>query len=147
MDLCIISFNLMQLKQFCNIATKVSSRKRAATFGDLPDCLPEWAIFSMHISSALQHAVGSQRSWNSGTPRYIMFCHLDRLLAEKEEIWWMNKYLAVLLFRSPLIYMHINKICLLSLCVCVGYNATNGYILWESFHRNPLRPSDAYRCQ
>ena len=28
----------MQLKQFYNIATKVSSRKSATTFGDLPDC-------------------------------------------------------------------------------------------------------------
>ena len=28
----------MQLKQFYNIATKVSSRKNATTFGDLPDC-------------------------------------------------------------------------------------------------------------
>ena len=29
----------MQLKQFYNIATKVSSRKSGTTFGDLPDCL------------------------------------------------------------------------------------------------------------
>ena len=29
----------MQLKQFYNIATKVSSRKSATTFGDLPDWL------------------------------------------------------------------------------------------------------------
>ena len=29
----------MQLKQFYNIATKVSSRKNATTFGDLPDWL------------------------------------------------------------------------------------------------------------
>ena len=29
----------MQLKQFYDIATKVSSRKSATTFGDLPDCL------------------------------------------------------------------------------------------------------------
>ena len=28
----------MQLKQFYDIATKVSSRKNATTFGDLPDC-------------------------------------------------------------------------------------------------------------
>ena len=28
----------MQLKQFYDIATKVSSRKIAATFGNLPDC-------------------------------------------------------------------------------------------------------------
>ena len=28
----------MQLKQFYNIATKVSSKKSATTFGDLPDC-------------------------------------------------------------------------------------------------------------
>ena len=35
-----MSFNLnciMQLKQFYNIAPKVSSRKSATTFGDLPD--------------------------------------------------------------------------------------------------------------
>ena len=41
-DSCIISFNLnciMQLKQFYNIATKVSSRKKCYYFGDLPDCL------------------------------------------------------------------------------------------------------------
>ena len=32
----------MELKQFSNIAIKVSSRKKsAATFGELPDCL--WA--------------------------------------------------------------------------------------------------------
>ena len=30
---------IMQLKQFYNIATKVSSKKNATTFGDLPDCL------------------------------------------------------------------------------------------------------------
>ena len=39
---CIIPFNLnciMQLKQFYNIATKVSSRKSATTSGDLPDWL------------------------------------------------------------------------------------------------------------
>ena len=39
-DSCIISFDLfsiMQLKQFYNIATKVSSRKSANTFGDLTD--------------------------------------------------------------------------------------------------------------
>ena len=29
----------MQLKQFYNVATKVSSRKSATTFGDLPDWL------------------------------------------------------------------------------------------------------------
>ena len=29
----------MQLKQFQNIVTKVSNRKSATTFGDLPDCL------------------------------------------------------------------------------------------------------------
>ena len=29
----------MQLKQFYNSATKVSSKKSATTFGDLPDCL------------------------------------------------------------------------------------------------------------
>ena len=41
-DSCMISFDLnfiMQLKQFYNIATKVSSRKSATTFGDLPDWL------------------------------------------------------------------------------------------------------------
>ena len=39
-DACIIPFNLngiMQLKQFYNIANKVSSRKSATTFSDLPD--------------------------------------------------------------------------------------------------------------
>ena len=37
----------MQLKQFYNIATKVSSRKSATTFGDLPDwlCLVELVCF------------------------------------------------------------------------------------------------------
>ena len=29
----------MQFKQFYNKATKVSSRKSATTFGDLPNCL------------------------------------------------------------------------------------------------------------
>ena len=29
----------MQLRQFYYIATKLSSRKGATTFGDLPDCL------------------------------------------------------------------------------------------------------------
>ena len=29
----------MQLKQFYNIASKVSSRKSATSFGDLPDCI------------------------------------------------------------------------------------------------------------
>ena len=29
----------MQLKQFYNIATKVSNKKSATTSGDLPDCL------------------------------------------------------------------------------------------------------------
>ena len=41
-DSCMISFTLnciMQLKQFYNKATKVSSGKSATTFGDLPDCL------------------------------------------------------------------------------------------------------------
>ena len=40
-DSCIISFDLnfiMELKQFYNIATKVSSKNSATTFGDLPDC-------------------------------------------------------------------------------------------------------------
>ena len=32
----------MQLKQFYDIATKVSSRKSAITFGDLPD----WFIYT-----------------------------------------------------------------------------------------------------
>ena len=38
-DLCLLSLHLnciMQLKQFYNIATKVSSKKRATTFGDQP---------------------------------------------------------------------------------------------------------------
>ena len=41
-DSCIISSNLnyiMQFKKFFNTATKVSSRKSATTFGDLPDWL------------------------------------------------------------------------------------------------------------
>ena len=47
MDSCIISLNLnciLQLKQFYNIATKVSCRKSATatTFGDLPD----WCWYS-----------------------------------------------------------------------------------------------------
>ena len=29
--------------QFYNIATKVNSRKSATTFGDLPDCLPNFS--------------------------------------------------------------------------------------------------------
>ena len=42
----------MQLKQFYNIATKVTSRKSATTFGDLPDWLSESkAIYTiLHIS-------------------------------------------------------------------------------------------------
>ena len=39
---CKISFHLdciMQLKKAYHIATNVSSRKSATTFGDLPDCL------------------------------------------------------------------------------------------------------------
>ena len=46
-DLCIISFNLnyfMQLKQFHNIATKVST-----TFGDLPDCLQQLKLGILSI--------------------------------------------------------------------------------------------------
>ena len=31
----------MQMKQFYNIATKVSSRKK---FGDLPDCYVPWEL-------------------------------------------------------------------------------------------------------
>ena len=38
----------MQLKQFYNIATKVSSRKSATTFGDLPDCS---GVFFFKVSS------------------------------------------------------------------------------------------------
>ena len=41
-DSCIIWFHLdciMQLKKSYYIATNVSSRKSATTFGDLPDCL------------------------------------------------------------------------------------------------------------
>ena len=40
-DSCIICFHLdysMQLKNSYYIATNVSSRKSATTFGDLPDC-------------------------------------------------------------------------------------------------------------
>ena len=40
LDSCIISFNLnwiMHLTQLYDIATKVSCRKNATTFGDLPD--------------------------------------------------------------------------------------------------------------
>ena len=40
-DSCIIWFHLdysMQLKNSYYIATNVSSRKSATTFGDLPDC-------------------------------------------------------------------------------------------------------------
>ena len=43
-----ISFNLnfiMQLKQFYDIATKVSSKKSVTTFGDLPDCLRYYMVF------------------------------------------------------------------------------------------------------
>ena len=48
MDSCIISFTfncIMQLKQFFNIATKVSSRKSDITFGDLPDCTEYMHIY------------------------------------------------------------------------------------------------------
>ena len=41
-DSCIVWFHLdciMQLNKSYYIATNVSSRKRATTFGDLPDCL------------------------------------------------------------------------------------------------------------
>ena len=40
----------MQLKQFYNIATKVSSRKSAATFGELPDCLLSFQSFQVKSS-------------------------------------------------------------------------------------------------
>ena len=39
----------MQLKQFYNIATKVSSRKSATTFGDLPDCCKYCALCRSHV--------------------------------------------------------------------------------------------------
>ena len=54
--LCIISFNMnriMQLKQLFNISTKVSGRKSATTFGDLPDCLVDaWCRLSFRWISA-----------------------------------------------------------------------------------------------
>ena len=39
----------MQLKQFYYIATKVSSKKSATTFGDLPDCLK---TVGMHFAAS-----------------------------------------------------------------------------------------------
>ena len=46
----------MKLKQFYNIATKVSSRKSATTFGDLPDCnWPYETIDVIIIHSNLNH--------------------------------------------------------------------------------------------
>ena len=59
-DSYIISFNLnciMQLKQFYNIATKVST-KNATTFGDLPDCslffLQVQLLIDQHWSASVQ---------------------------------------------------------------------------------------------
>ena len=49
-----ISFNLnciVQLKQFYNKATKVSSRKSATTFGDLPD----WLTSARYIAARAKH--------------------------------------------------------------------------------------------
>ena len=39
----------MQLKQFYNIATKVSSTKSGSTSGDLPDCWMEPAFYISQI--------------------------------------------------------------------------------------------------
>ena len=41
----------MQLKQFYNIATKVSSRKSATTFGDLPDCSKSDTTYVHHLQN------------------------------------------------------------------------------------------------
>ena len=56
-------FNLnctMHLKQFHNIATKVSSIKSATTFGDLPDWLCSqfwmWSFFSRAARESDRHA-------------------------------------------------------------------------------------------
>ena len=53
-DLCIIWFYLdciMQLKKSYHIATNVSSRKNATTFGDLLDCLVRQHPGSVWVNS------------------------------------------------------------------------------------------------
>ena len=48
----------MQLKQFYSIATKVSSKKSATTFGDKPDCsgLPS-RVYPMDFAQGLHFVV------------------------------------------------------------------------------------------
>ena len=41
----------MQLKKFYNVATKVSSKKSATTFGDLPDCSVQWTHEKCHFAA------------------------------------------------------------------------------------------------
>ena len=44
----------MQLKQFYNIATKVSSRKKSTTFGDLPDWSIDIHSYTLNIRHVFQ---------------------------------------------------------------------------------------------
>ena len=94
-DSCIILFNLniiMQLKQFYNIATKVSSRKSADTFGDLPDCWVQRVRFQI----IEQHGcVFCERMWNGN-----VFCKM--FLADR----WQSSNIPVKVCRmSPSLFI------------------------------------------
>ena len=68
----------MQLKQFYNIATKVSSIKSAATFGDLHDCLHEndFALFFLCDSTSHKWIPITYRISNAGLWFFSQFKQL-----------------------------------------------------------------------
>ena len=113
-DACIISLNLnciLQLKQFYNIATKVSCRKSATTFGDLPDCLQgskipsesccQMGAFSLNSCcaplnrSCLSHTSVPNRNVHDNK---ILYCASSILVNMWLEIFW---YLAHFIIFYP----------------------------------------------
>ena len=69
----------MQLKQFYNIATKVSSGKSATTFGDLPDCLMTHVLrtSSMQMSNAMWHNLIYVQNIRRNIEWIWFYIHLD----------------------------------------------------------------------
>ena len=70
----------MQFKQFYNIATKISSKKKCSTFGDLPDCLSVREI-TKNSSTFSATNISSNRVW---------FLQLHDTIQMKSSYKWIN---------------------------------------------------------
>ena len=135
MDSWIISFSLnciMQYKQFYNKATKVSCRKSATTFGDLPDWLVYWTFLCTEYADWIMRLLIWWR---------VVQNEMIKALIKHLNVFWYAVVLVTLSFYHDVQCDHVNisgspvlnKISLLTITNTLRTDRMVGILLINTF--------------